>query len=91
MERVRGMDEIRAAERHLIDIQTAGCSEEELKEGQRILNEKYDKFVKNTVLSIPEQMQRRSGMMQIIPFVFPRGDRRGWKRKESKYVYETDH
>ena len=46
MERVRGMDEIRAAERHLIDIQTAGCSEEELKEGQRILNEKYDKFVK---------------------------------------------
>ncbi|MBR1743758.1 MAG: DEAD/DEAH box helicase family protein, partial [Lachnospiraceae bacterium] len=46
MERVKGMDEIRMAERHLIDIQTEGCSEEELKEGQRILNEKYDVFVK---------------------------------------------
>ncbi len=45
-ERVKGMDEIRMAERYLIDIQTDGCSEEELKEGQRILNEKYDMFVK---------------------------------------------
>ena len=45
-ERIRGMDDIRHAERHLIEIQTEGCSEEELKEGQRILNEKYDTFVK---------------------------------------------
>ena len=44
-ERIKLMDEIRSATRHLIDIQTEGCSEDELVHGQKLLNEKYDKFV----------------------------------------------
>ena len=44
-ERIKALDEIRAATRYLIDIQTEGCSEEALADGQRVLNEKYDKFV----------------------------------------------
>ena len=44
-ERIKQMDEIRKATRHLIEIQTEGCSEEELLSGQRNLNEIYDKFV----------------------------------------------
>ena len=46
LERIRAMDDIRKATRHLIGIQTDGCSEEELSEGQRVLNQKYDDFVK---------------------------------------------
>ena len=43
-ERIKALDEIRTVTRHLIDIQTEGCSEEELADVQRLLNEKYDKF-----------------------------------------------
>mgnify|MGYP007111703488 CR=1 FL=1 len=39
------LNEIREATRHLINIQTEGCSEEELVAGQKVLNDKYDKFV----------------------------------------------
>lgn len=45
-ERIQGLDEIRNVTRHIIDIQTEGCSEEELKKSQEELNEKYDAFVK---------------------------------------------
>lgn len=45
-ERIRGMDNIRKYTRHLIDIQLAGCSEEELKTVQSKLNTEYDKYVK---------------------------------------------
>ncbi len=45
-ERIRLMDEIRTVTRQLIFIQTEGCSEEELKFQQRLLNEKYDAYVK---------------------------------------------
>ena len=44
-ERIVAMDEIRAITRNLIDIQMEGCTDEELKEAQKALNEKYDKFV----------------------------------------------
>jgi len=44
-ERIKLMDEIRSDTRYLIDIQTEGCSEDELLHGQKLLNEKYDKFV----------------------------------------------
>lgn len=44
--RIKGLDEIRTAARHLIDIQSKGCSEEELADGQRILNDRYDEFVR---------------------------------------------
>lgn len=44
--RIRLLDGIRKATRNLIDIQTAGCTEEELKHYQSILNAKYDTFVK---------------------------------------------
>lgn len=44
-ERIKALDEIRTVTRHLIDIQTEGCSEEELADVQRLLNERYDKFV----------------------------------------------
>ena len=45
-ERIRNLDEIRQITRELIDIQMEGCSEEELADKQRLLNVKYDKFVK---------------------------------------------
>lgn len=45
-ERIKGLDEIRKITRYIIDIQTEGCSEQELKESQKVLNEKYDVFVK---------------------------------------------
>ena len=44
-ERIKALDEIRTVTRHLIDIQTEGCSEEELADVQRLLNERYDRFV----------------------------------------------
>lgn len=43
--RIVAMNDIRAVTRMLIDIQTEGCSEEELAGQQRILNQKYDAFV----------------------------------------------
>ncbi len=45
-ERIRCLDEIRQITRELIDIQLEGCSEEELSDKQRLLNEKYDSFAK---------------------------------------------
>ena len=45
VERIKVLDEIRKLTRNLIDIQTKGCSEEELKNCQEILNDKYDEFV----------------------------------------------
>ena len=45
-ERIMQMDEIRTLTRHLIDIQMEGCSEEELANAQKELNEKYDAFTK---------------------------------------------
>ncbi len=44
-DRIKLMDEIRHATRHLINIQTEGCSEDELMAGQKVLNELYDRFV----------------------------------------------
>ena len=45
-ERIRSLDEIRTITRELIDIQMEGCSEEELADKQKLLNTKYDAFVK---------------------------------------------
>ena len=45
-ERIRSLDEIRQITRELIDIQMDGCSEEELSDKQRLLNVKYDDFIK---------------------------------------------
>lgn len=45
LERIKGLHEIRNITREIIEIQTNGCTTEELKEKQKILNEKYDKFV----------------------------------------------
>lgn len=45
-ERIRLMDEIRTVTRQIIFIQTEGCSDEELKFQQKLLNEKYDAYVK---------------------------------------------
>ena len=46
MERIKGMNDIRACTRHLITIQTEGCSEEELVAAQMELNTVYDAYVK---------------------------------------------
>lgn len=46
-ERIKAMDQIRTATRNLVEIQTAGCSEDELVSKQKILNEVYDSFAKN--------------------------------------------
>lgn len=43
--RIKAMDEIRHTVRHLIDIQSEGCSEQELVDSQKILNDRYDSFV----------------------------------------------
>ncbi len=45
-ERIRNMDEIRTITRQLIFIQTEGCSSEELASQQKLLNDKYDSYVK---------------------------------------------
>ena len=45
-ERIKAMDNIRAVTRELIEIQTQGCSEQELAEKQKVLNERYDVFAK---------------------------------------------
>ena len=45
-ERIRLMDEIRTVTRQLIFIQTEGCSDEELRFQQKLLNEKYDAYIK---------------------------------------------
>ena len=45
-ERIKGLDEIRKITRNIIEIQTEGCSEEELRKCQKELNDKYDIFVK---------------------------------------------
>ena len=45
-EKIRLMDEIRTITRQLIFIQSEGCSEAELKFQQKLLNEKYDAYVK---------------------------------------------
>jgi len=44
--RILKLDEIRQITRNLIDIQMEGCSEEELADKQKLLNTKYDAFVK---------------------------------------------
>ena len=46
LERIKGMLEIRQATRNLIQIQSDGCSEEELKAAQEKLNTVYDAYVK---------------------------------------------
>lgn len=43
--RIKGLHEIRECTRNLIDIQSEGCSEEELKKAQDKLNDVYDRFV----------------------------------------------
>jgi N12 class adenine-specific DNA methylase len=45
-ERIKAMDNIRAVTRELIEIQTQGCSVEELAGKQKILNDRYDVFTK---------------------------------------------
>ena len=45
LERIRGINTIRSCTRHLIDVQLAGCSEEELKTAQKELNTVYDRYV----------------------------------------------
>lgn len=47
LERIKGLIAIREATRDLIFIQSRGCTEEELKYHQKILNERYDNFVKD--------------------------------------------
>lgn len=46
LERIKGLHSIREITREIIDIQTNGCTEIELKEKQGILNNRYDSFVK---------------------------------------------
>lgn len=47
-ERIKGMDEIRTITRQLIFIQTEGCSSEELAAQQKLLNDRYDAYVKKS-------------------------------------------
>lgn len=46
LERIKGMMGIRDVTRDIINIQVRGCTKEELEEKQKILNDKYDEFVK---------------------------------------------
>ncbi|MBR3806319.1 MAG: DEAD/DEAH box helicase family protein [Clostridia bacterium] len=45
-ERIAGMIDLRTHLRYILDIQVEGCSDDILKEEQRKLNERYDRFVK---------------------------------------------
>lgn len=47
LERIKGLHSIREITREIIDIQTRGCSQSELKEKQGILNNRYDTYIKN--------------------------------------------
>ncbi len=44
--RIMGLHQIRTITRELIDLQMEGCTEDELKQKQQILNQVYDNFVK---------------------------------------------
>lgn len=44
--RIMGLHQIRTITRELIDLQMKGCTEDELKQKQQILNQVYDNFVK---------------------------------------------
>ncbi|WP_049785859.1 DEAD/DEAH box helicase family protein [Clostridium cellulovorans] len=46
LDRIKGLHGIREITRKIIDIQTKGCTKEELKLKQEVLNERYDNFVK---------------------------------------------
>lgn len=58
-ERIKGLHNIRQLTRHLIDIQTFGCSEDELKLAQGKLNEAYDTFT-DKYGSIHDKANRRA-------------------------------
>ncbi len=45
-ERIQGLDNIRKITKNLINIQTKGCTNDEIKASQDILNREYDEFVK---------------------------------------------
>ncbi|MBY7043783.1 pentapeptide repeat-containing protein [Clostridium botulinum] len=45
LDRIKGLDEIRKITREIINIQSNGCAEKELKDKQIILNNKYDNFI----------------------------------------------
>lgn len=45
-ERIKGMITLRSQLRHILDIQTDGCSDEQLENEQRILGANYDQFVR---------------------------------------------
>ncbi|MBY7009316.1 helicase [Clostridium botulinum] len=45
LERIKGLDEIRKITRKIINIQTNGCTNNELNEKQQLLNNKYNDFV----------------------------------------------
>lgn len=49
--RIRGMIELRECVRRLIDYQTEGYPDADVKEEQAKLNTLYDSFTKNTALS----------------------------------------
>ncbi|MBF8984793.1 DEAD/DEAH box helicase family protein, partial [Lutibacter sp. B2] len=46
LKRIKGMIGIRDITRDIINIQVRGCTKEELEEKQKILNDKYDEFIK---------------------------------------------
>ena len=70
-ERIRSLDEIRQITRELIDIQMDGCSEEELSDKQRLLNVKYDAFVKQygaiTSIRAKKRQERVQRNIMAIP------------------------
>ena len=68
-ERIKGLDEIRKITRYIIDIQTEGCSEQELKESQKVLNEKYDVFVKKYEISKEGLSDYEDGILKLKPYV----------------------
>ena len=46
LERIKGLNSIRETTRNIINIQTVGCTWQELKDQQDILTQKYDAFIK---------------------------------------------
>lgn len=78
-ERIRGMDAIRTITRQLIFIQTEGCSSEELAAQQKLLNDKYDAYVKKYGPLTGRGASRHSVTMRIIRFYVPL---RSWTRTE---------
>ena len=91
--RIRGMIELRECVRRLIDYQTEGYPDADVKEEQAKLNTLYDSFTKKYgLISSRGNKLAFSEDSKLLPFVFSGGAGRRWQpKKKNGYVHQTHH